>query len=84
VLDAKGLAEVWAVLEAVFKEMIRAERVAHGPFCEGREAVRELLAFYMDRVLERLRSSSKQRQAISPGKATQPPQAPQTEHPTPR
>ncbi|HXG61755.1 MAG TPA: hypothetical protein VNO22_10285 [Planctomycetota bacterium] len=46
---------VEAVMNAVLEELVQAERAIHGPSCEGHEAMRELLEFYRDRVIKRLK-----------------------------
>ena len=49
-----SLREVAATLDALLDEMVRAERLVHGPACEGGKEIRKLLVFYRDQVLSRL------------------------------
>lgn len=47
--------EVAKIQDHEIFEMIRAERFVHGPKCEGGQSMRDILTFFRDRVLSRLR-----------------------------
>ena len=49
-----SLKEIGDVMDQVLVEMLEAERLVHGPDCEGAEGLRNLLALYRERVLLRL------------------------------
>jgi hypothetical protein len=56
---AVNVRDVAEIMNDVLREMVRAERLVHGPACGGGEGIRKLLAFFSDRVLTRLKKGGK-------------------------